>query len=249
LEILKSLLLFFRFLTLLIFLSSLIEFAKEAMHCQALDQSEVLSIRWAHDDPNPVAKDSIERADKDAMVGLLQAKGVSLTPAGFNYPADYQMPAPKRLRVEEGGTSLEQYPELAYPNTDEQYQQYISQYYGVQIPNQATTTAAATTTSSSSSSAVDTATAQREALLRLGILAPSEVVEKKEEKETEEKKETEGNSAEESKEKEGEEEEEAAEEEEGGWQKFVDENTGATYYFNTSTGESSWTDPEEKEEK
>jgi hypothetical protein len=30
------------------------EFAKEAMTCQTLDHKEVLSIRWAKDDPNPV---------------------------------------------------------------------------------------------------------------------------------------------------------------------------------------------------
>ena len=52
------------------------EFAKEAMQGQSLDQGEILSIRWAYDDPNPVAQDSISRADKDALTGLLAAKGV-----------------------------------------------------------------------------------------------------------------------------------------------------------------------------
>ena len=32
------------------------EFAKEAMSCQSLDKGEILSIRWAFDDPNPVAQ-------------------------------------------------------------------------------------------------------------------------------------------------------------------------------------------------
>lgn len=54
------------------------EFAKEAMHCQPLDHGEVLSLRWAHDDPNPVAKDSIARADRDALVALMRAKGLFL---------------------------------------------------------------------------------------------------------------------------------------------------------------------------
>ena len=99
----------------------MIEFAKEAMTCQALDHGEILSIRWAHDDPNPIAKQAIEQADKDAFVSLLQGKGVSLEPAPFVYPSDYQLPAAKRLRLEEGGDVLEQYPELAYPDTDNQY--------------------------------------------------------------------------------------------------------------------------------
>ena len=99
----------------------MIEFAKEAMTCQALDHGEILSIRWAHDDPNPIAKQAIEQADKDAFVSLLQGKGVSLEPAPFVYPSDYQLPAAKRLRSEEGGDVLEQYPELAYPDTDNQY--------------------------------------------------------------------------------------------------------------------------------
>lgn len=37
------------------------EFAKEAMGNQSLDQNEILCLRWAHDDPNPVAQDAINR--------------------------------------------------------------------------------------------------------------------------------------------------------------------------------------------
>jgi len=32
------------------------QFAKEAMMCQSLDDDEILNVRWATDDPNPVAK-------------------------------------------------------------------------------------------------------------------------------------------------------------------------------------------------
>jgi hypothetical protein len=42
---------------------------------RSLDQEEVLDIRWAHDNPNPVAQDAISRADKDALFALMQAKG------------------------------------------------------------------------------------------------------------------------------------------------------------------------------
>ena len=29
------------------------EFAKEAMNCQAMDDNEILNVRWATEDPNP----------------------------------------------------------------------------------------------------------------------------------------------------------------------------------------------------
>lgn len=45
---------------------------------QSLDQNEILDIRWAHDDPNPVAQDAIDRANRDALFALMQAKGFSL---------------------------------------------------------------------------------------------------------------------------------------------------------------------------
>lgn len=177
------------------------EFAKEAMMCQALDQGEVLSIRWAHDDPNPVAQDSIARADRDALVGLMKAKGISLTPAGFDYPADYHLPEPKRMRLEDGGALLEAHPELAYPDTSQQYAQAEE--------------------------------AKKDALRRLGLLddtpkeAPAAVEAVPEAK--------------------ADEAQPAANEddEEGGWQECKDESSGAVYYFNTSTGESSWTRPQD----
>ena len=53
------------------------EFAKEAMSNQALDHKEILSIRWAKDDPNPTARLAIDRADRDAVDAILEAKGKS----------------------------------------------------------------------------------------------------------------------------------------------------------------------------
>jgi hypothetical protein len=38
-----------------------------AMANQAITPGEVLNIRWANDDPNPVAKRAIERANEDAV--------------------------------------------------------------------------------------------------------------------------------------------------------------------------------------
>ena len=46
------------------------ELAKEAMSNQALDHAEVLDVRWAHDDPNPVAKQAAKRANADAVLAL-----------------------------------------------------------------------------------------------------------------------------------------------------------------------------------
>lgn len=73
------------------------EFAKEALDRQALDGGEVLSVKWAHDDPNPVAKEAIEKANKDALTALLLARGINIDTvgadaAGFDYPVDYQLP-------------------------------------------------------------------------------------------------------------------------------------------------------------
>lgn len=225
------------------------EFAKEAMSCQALDHGEVLSIRWAHDDPNPVARDAIQRADKDAMAALLRAKGVSITAAGFEYPAMYQLPGALPLAIEEGGAVIAEHPELAYPNTDQQFQ------------------------SSSSSGDTDASAveAKQSALARLGLLGSSSGTssssgassKRPQESSTEEVDGRSDDAAPSSKRlrteeavdskqdevDEDEEEEEEEEEEAGGWEEFVDESTGAKYFFNTATGESSWTKPAELVEK
>ena len=115
------------------------EFAKEAMAQQSLEHGEVLNIRWAHDDPNPVAKEAIERANLDAVYSILQARGINMNEAkGFVAPVDYhyQMPNttepnPKRSRIEDGNnnnnnsSSVSQAisidPALAYPDTSSQF--------------------------------------------------------------------------------------------------------------------------------
>lgn len=119
------------------------------MQCQALDKEEILSIRWARDDPNPVAKDAIERANKDALTALFRARGICLeSGTGFDYPADYQVPseasetlnlenASEAQQGEEGDdedvvdpahkktrVSVDGYAAMgvtSYPNTDKQY--------------------------------------------------------------------------------------------------------------------------------
>ncbi|KAF1792971.1 Torus domain [Phytophthora cactorum] len=91
------------------------EFAKEAMANQSLQSDEVLNVRWAFDDPNPVAKQAGERSDRDAIVAMMKAKGASTTEdAAFDYPEHYQMPATKRQRIE-GDTVA------SYPDTNTQF--------------------------------------------------------------------------------------------------------------------------------
>ena len=41
---------------------------------QSLDAGELLNVRWAYDDPNPVAVESAARADADAILAVLAAK-------------------------------------------------------------------------------------------------------------------------------------------------------------------------------
>ena len=98
------------------------EFAKEAMRNQALDKNEVLQIRWAYDDPNPIAQDANRKADQDIMYALLKAKGLHVDEANIKYPQHYEMPREtKRMRLDNGTDVTEERPDLAYPNTDSQY--------------------------------------------------------------------------------------------------------------------------------
>lgn len=95
------------------------------MTCQSLDFQEILSIRWAKDDPNPIAQNSISMADKDALASFLNARGVNIEETGFNGPLDYANSEPKRVKLNDADV-LSEYPELAYPDTDAQYA--VSQY-------------------------------------------------------------------------------------------------------------------------
>ena len=98
------------------------EFAKEAMRNQALDKKEVLQIRWAYDDPNPIAQDANKKADQDIMYALLKAKGLHVDESNINYPQNYEMPREsKRIKLDNGTDVAEERPDLAYPDTDSQY--------------------------------------------------------------------------------------------------------------------------------
>jgi len=49
------------------------EFAIEAMANQSLDHEEVVTLKWAREDPNPVAKEAAARANADAVVAAVAA--------------------------------------------------------------------------------------------------------------------------------------------------------------------------------
>jgi hypothetical protein len=162
---------------------------------QSLDHAEILMVRWAHDDPNPIAQDSIERADKDALAALMRAKGIRVESAAFEYPMGYDLPDAKRLKLSNGAdvdTALE------YPNTDNQYTQaqpaatseeeyakYYQQYTGETLG-----------TTEGSVSVTESATSVSTPLVS------------------------------------------------SHWTAHVDDDSGATYFHNDATGESSWTRPE-----
>lgn len=195
---------------------------------QSLDHDEILCLRWAHDDPNPVAQDAINRADRDALYALMTAKGISLDNAGFEYPAEYSIPSAKKARLEDGTDLTAQHPELAYPDTDQQFAQDEPQ--GVAAPATSSTETSSMTAEEYAKYCEDyyinylnsqnisigdygdnvedsTAPTQNSAALTASSV-PSK--------------------------------EEAGPSTSDVWAKCVDEETGAIYYFNETTQESSW---------
>ena len=50
------------------------QFAKEAMACQSLDSDEILNVRWATEDPNPVQKVAEKRRIQDIGQEAIRAR-------------------------------------------------------------------------------------------------------------------------------------------------------------------------------
>lgn len=50
------------------------EFAKEAMSNQSLDSNEILTIRWANEDPNPRVAELEEKDERRMLLGALDKK-------------------------------------------------------------------------------------------------------------------------------------------------------------------------------
>lgn len=235
------------------------EFAKEAMMCQSLDQGEILSIKWAHDDPNPVAQDAIQRADKDALAALLTARGFNFQPAAFNYPSDYSIPDAKRARVSDSAdvnnSILEQYPHLAYPDTDcqyhdsstssatapsldimtpDQYAAYCNIYYGSymqqseQEVNKDNEKSSSQTASSNSSNDSTTRLDNNESL-KVNVLSSNDA--DKDDNDEDDDDDVDNVDDDDDYDNDG---------DGSDWTRHVDAETGAVYYYNRKTGESSW---------
>lgn len=81
------------------------QFAKEAMAHQALDHSEVLNVRWATVDPNPMAqKREARKIEEQAAEAVRRA-----LPAEFVAEIEGRDPDAKRRKHIEGGFGLEGY--------------------------------------------------------------------------------------------------------------------------------------------
>lgn len=149
---------------------------------------------------------------------VLSITGISLQDTGFNYPAEYNMPAAKRVKGADGQDLLEQDPSLAYPDTDAQYQQQASVQQEGQAQQQVFQTASGKVMtedeyvaycqqyySTSSSDSVDDKSGNSDSVEDKSSSTPA-----------------------------------ADPSSSGAWEEFVDDDTGATYYYNEATGESSW---------
>jgi len=77
------------------------------MQSQSLDNDEILEIRWANEDPNPVSKEKEESKMSDELMKALSEKRAQEDPL-YNYQNEVDhFPS--------------QYDATAYPNTDGQY--------------------------------------------------------------------------------------------------------------------------------
>ena len=94
------------------------EFGKEAMANQGLGKEEVLNVKWAHDDPNPVAQEAIRRADADAAVAALRARGVMIQSEEDRERGKGGGKRRKVGEIEAGGEGNGE-----YPDTDGQFEE------------------------------------------------------------------------------------------------------------------------------
>lgn len=151
----------------------------------------------------------------------MTAKGISLDNAGFEYPAEYSMPSAKKARLQSGTDVTSQHPELAYPDTDEQY------------PDDTPNAVASTTSETAASSMTAEEYAKYCEDYYINYLATQNIPigdyggasEGQDSGDVDVLGDTQRNN-----------DGQAPQ----GWIKCVDEDTGAIYYFNETTQESSW---------
>lgn len=213
------------------------EFAKEAMANNHLDHAENLNIRWAHDDPNPVAHDAAARADADALVEMLKAKGAAVdgpsAVAPYDHPADYHVPASKRIKTTHDDE------ENAYPDTHGQYDwqpvtdpQDGTSYWWNPSTNQISRDAPqhiADANSDRALAALDAADRAAAEAAAPANLAPSDQSPHEPLAGEPQAAVTFGQA-----------------ELPPGWSQTIDPASGATYFYNASTRETTWTRPDSK---
>lgn len=96
------------------------EFAKEAMQNQALDNNEILNVRWATDDPNPwVQKRKVESSKEKLTAAVLRDYDGPIRIPHSTVAESDLLPHKRQYR----GHELHQHGEAVgyYPNTDCQY--------------------------------------------------------------------------------------------------------------------------------
>lgn len=108
------------------------QFAKESMSCQSLDHNEILNVRWATLDPNPVAqKREARRIEEQAAEAVRRA-----LPAEFVAELEGRSTAASKRKKIEGTFGLRGYEppdEVWYARTRElEQQQDVKQIEGVQ---------------------------------------------------------------------------------------------------------------------
>jgi hypothetical protein len=95
------------------------EFAKEAMQDQSLDGDEILNIRWANDDPNPVAQTREEMKSLQHVADTVNQKLQEEEPL-YGYDESNQQQS-----YQQAGVNYEAFPNpyepSLYPDTDAQY--------------------------------------------------------------------------------------------------------------------------------
>jgi hypothetical protein len=105
------------------------QFAMVAMAHQSLDHNEILNVRWATMDPNPLAmareKRRLEEQAAEAIRRALPAEFVAEIEAGGNNDEDEGNVSTKRRRIEEGSFGLPGYeaPDTIWYNRDKLLQE------------------------------------------------------------------------------------------------------------------------------
>jgi hypothetical protein len=84
------------------------EMAVEALANQSLDNEEVMTLKWAREDPNPVAKEAAARANADAVVAAVAAvENAALRPPPPRAAPDHLEDAPQVKRLMAGPSAVD----------------------------------------------------------------------------------------------------------------------------------------------